>query len=66
MKNWDLDNLMAKRKQEYVPSHEREGFDESKVIKVPIGVSSQTKDHWGHKKGQKKPSGHAWRKDKMS
>ena len=32
----------------YIPSHDRPGFSEKLVIKLPSGWSGQTTDHWGN------------------
>jgi len=35
-RHWKLEQA-SKKKVPYIPSHEREGFDESKVIKLKMG-----------------------------
>jgi hypothetical protein len=35
--------------EDYVPSHERPGFSEKLVEKLPSGWCGQRTDHWGNK-----------------
>jgi hypothetical protein len=49
---------VSQAKQEYIPSSERPGFDESRVEKLPHGLCTQKKDYWGNNKAR------AWNREK--